>query len=140
VGLVVGVPVGLAAVLAGLALLFAGTARTTRGESSPSRARAPKRRLTPAEARRLKREAILEFKHGRAIYQSAGEFGSPGYAEKMSRARGCFQKAIESFSAAQDVLRSDPELDFYSEQCGRLLSASFKVPVRRDRGGPSGAR
>ena len=72
---------------------------------------------------------MKELQEGKALYMQAGHFGSPDYARKMDQARPHLQKALDHFSDAQRVLRHDRQLQNASEECGKMLSASFKVPV-----------
>ncbi len=85
-------------------------------------------RMTPEEARRLKREGKVELGKGAALFRQAGAFGSPGFTGKINEARGHLAKAMESFNKIPDNL-GGPELEALSTECGRLLSACFKVPI-----------
>ncbi len=107
----------------GLILLGGGSGR--RRTSAPA---ALPGRMTPAEARRLKEQGKAELKRGESLYRQAGAFGSPGFAAKVNQARGHLNSAMESFNRIPSYL-SDPELEALSTQCGRLLSACFKVPI-----------
>lgn len=84
--------------------------------------------MTPAEARRLKEKGKAELKRGESLYRQRGAFGGPGFAAKVNQARGHLSKAMESFNRIPDYL-SDPEIEALATQCGRLLSACFKVPI-----------
>ncbi len=117
---------GAAVVALGLALFVGGSTDRPR---TPSRRRPARVGISPEEARRLKSEGMKELQEGRALYMQAGHFGSPSYARKMGQARPHLQKAIDHFSTAQAVLRHDHQLQSASEECGRMLNASFKVPV-----------
>ncbi len=117
---------GAAVVGLGLVLLVGGP---TGGPRTPSRRKPARVGISPEEARRLKSEGMKELETGRALYMQAGHFASPSYARKMGQARPHLQKAIDHFSDAQAVLRHDSQLVNASEECGRMLNASFKVPV-----------
>ncbi len=124
---VVGAAVAGAAVVGlGLVLFVGGPTRRPR---PPSRRRPARVGISPEEARRLKSEGMKELQEGRALYRQAGRFGSSSYARKMGEARPHLQRALDHFSDAQAVLRHDPQLVNASEECGKMLSASFKVPV-----------
>lgn len=124
---VVGAAVAGAVVVALGLVLFVGA--STGRSRAPSRRRSARVGISPEEARRLKSEGMKEFEKGRALYRQAGRFGSPSYARKMDQARPHLQRALDHFSDAQTVLRHDRQLVNASEECGKLLSASFKVPV-----------
>lgn len=118
---------GAAVVGLGLVLFVGGSTGRSRG---PSRRSPESWGISPAEARRLKSEGMKELEKGRALYRQAGRFGSAGYARKMDQARPHLQRALDHFSTAQTVLRHDRQLQSDAEECGKMLSASFKVPVR----------
>lgn len=126
-GVIVGA-VGAVVVLLGLVFLLGGSSGRSRRRPLP-RPAARDGRISPEEARRLKKLAIKELRQGEALYRQAGAFGSPGYAGKIAQARGHLQTALDHFSTAQEVLRHDLQLQDASERCGKLLSACFKVPV-----------
>jgi len=110
----------------GLVLLVGGSTGRPR---APSRRKPVRVGISPEEARRLKSEGMKELAKGRALYRQAGSFGSSNYAGKMGEARPHLQRALDHFSDAQAVLRHDSQLVNASEECGRMLNASFKVPV-----------
>ena len=85
-------------------------------------------RMSPEEARRLKREGGAELAKGESLYRQAGAFGSPGFAAKINQARGHLNTAMDTFNRIPDCL-SDQALESLATQCGRLLSACFKVPI-----------
>ena len=128
--IIVGGALGAVVLLGGLALLLGGSSSSSARRSSSRREFSiPSGPISPAEARRLKSIGIAEFNRGNALYRQAGAFGSPGYAEKCGQARPHLNRAIDCFSKAEEVLRNDRQLTSYSEQCGKILAASFKVPV-----------
>jgi hypothetical protein len=118
---------GAAVVGLGLILFVGGPTRRSRGPLHRDSVRGG---ISSSEARRLKSEGMKELEKGRVLYRQAGRFGSPGYARKMDQARPHLQKALDHFSTAQTVLRHDRQLQSDAEECGKMLSASFKVPVR----------
>ncbi|MHC5058083.1 MAG: hypothetical protein ACYTKD_25770 [Planctomycetota bacterium] len=122
--IIVGGAIGAVVLILG-GVLFLGSGERRTRSSAPTSSGG---RMTPEEARRLKKEGKAELAKGEALYGQRGTFGGPGFAAKVNEARGHFNRAMENFNKIPNYL-SDPELEALSTQCARLLNQCFKVPI-----------
>lgn len=114
-GLIVGGAAGGVVALVALVSLSGGLSRRSRGRShsAPSVSNG---RISPEEARRLKREGIDEMQKGFAIYRRARP-GAPGEQTNLAAARRHLEAATDLFLKAQEGLPGDTTLDTYAQQC-----------------------
>jgi hypothetical protein len=82
--------------------------------------------LTPAQAKRLKQEALQEMGIGEGYLRRAGAPGTDGEQENLALAHQHLGKAQLNFDTASSVLTNDGDLDYQAQRCARMLYTAQK--------------